>query len=167
MPDSRLIRGLSLQTYTVPGMPEVQKRLYMVTGEGKWTNQAEKNTMWRVSLNHLETMDMGKLEKTVTSLGISDIHTARKAAWSKVTKVVRPPQYPSDSISRLAYAAGKLYYMFAMPGDRFVLQSTDVTVSIDCSDLMKHLSPLIQKWPAGEIGKTYEVPPFVPHTEHA
>ena len=97
----RYMRGLALQTYTVPGRTQPAKRLYVTAAQKAAGGKASDTTIVRLNLDHLETLE----NSTKKPVGDNE--------WHNLTKEIVPPRLPETSFSRLAYARGKIYYMSA------------------------------------------------------
>lgn len=82
--------------------------------------------------------------------------------WQKIAKRIVPfgPSHPrtgqlSIHITRLAYAAGKVYHLDFPSGQRATLRSTDVTLSVNCDQALSILNASFYGWiiPEAKYGK--------------
>ena len=74
-------------------------------------------------------------------------------------------------VARLAYVAGKIYYLTSERKARAVLAASDVTVAVDCDAVMRKFAPTFRAWKVdvaavGKLGMSEDFSPGETRTEH-
>lgn len=153
--EREVIIGAALQTYNVEGT--LQRRLYVTRFWHDWNGKAML-AIDRVNLNALHSMVRNHGNKSVhvprsQQMSSTDpffdetIKAKAESIWRKFAKSVKPEAGMGDaSYARLAYAAGKVFYMPAAELKRATVQSTDVTVFIACEELFPLVDEAFKKW---------------------
>ena len=157
--------GATLQTYSIPGIQELQKRLYVTR---LWARQEEGPVFWNWKARHsIHRINLNALQRWVKVNGTLQLHVkihqptsrftrgtfplrgtfaddANEQLWNQFAKAVTVESNPkvANAFTRLAYAQGKLYYLRSSTIDgrktrRATLSSTDVVSNLLCFALMR------------------------------
>jgi len=165
--------GATLQTYSVPGIQELQKRLYVTR---LWARQSDRRVQNWKARHSIHRINLNALQRWVKVNGTLQLHVkihqptepgsrgtfplrgtfaddANEQLWNQFAKAVTVESNPkvANAFTRLAYAQGKLYYLRSSTIDpaktrRATLSSTDVTLFVDCDHAFSLVNNSFHNW---------------------